>query len=99
MGKQEIYDRDGGKCFYCGKEISFEKATLEHILALTHGGSNKSQNTTIACSGCNSWVGSKSIVAKIAYRDEKMALMSPASAQKVTSLQVGEIHIEVRENP
>lgn len=53
-----------GKCIQCnrnliinehGKPIS--KATIEHIIPITHGGTDDIQNLAIACAGCNNLKG------------------------------------------
>lgn len=71
MSKQEVYDRDGGKCFFCGVALTFEKSTHEHILATQHGGNNSNANCTIACQPCNLEAGALPIVEKIKLREAK----------------------------
>jgi 5-methylcytosine-specific restriction endonuclease McrA len=53
-----------GKCIHCnrnlmlcedGKPIS--KATIEHIVPLTHGGGDDIKNLAIACESCNNLKG------------------------------------------
>lgn len=40
-------------CCFCKKRISFEEATLEHILPLALGGSWKLDNLALSCKSCN----------------------------------------------
>lgn len=40
-------------CYWCRAPLTRETATLEHIIPLARGGSNGSDNLTIACRGCN----------------------------------------------
>lgn len=61
----ELYNHGGFECAYCGKrmelkwgdtELSF---TIDHILARSHGGSDRVHNLTFACQSCNSMKGNK----------------------------------------
>ena len=52
-----------GKCIFCDTKIVVElngetDATVEHILALNHGGDNSIENLALACYDCNSEKGS-----------------------------------------
>lgn len=49
-----IYERDGDKCGVCGKAISFEESTLDHIWPLSKGGTHEPSNSQIAHKRCNS---------------------------------------------
>lgn len=40
-------------CCFCGRPLSFDEATLEHIRPRSEGGSNKVRNLAISCSSCN----------------------------------------------
>lgn len=65
----EIIRRDGTACFFCAKETTEENRTLEHLLAVIHGGSNNPANLVIACNSCNQSVGNMPIIDKIKYRE------------------------------
>ena len=41
------------RCCFCGCRLSFDEATLEHIVPLSKGGGWKPANLTISCSECN----------------------------------------------
>lgn len=41
-------------CIYCLNPIQFGKDSLEHIIPLIRGGTNKKENLAIACLSCNS---------------------------------------------
>jgi 5-methylcytosine-specific restriction endonuclease McrA len=49
-----IYRRDDNCCVYCGKDLSCEVATLDHVLACELGGTNHESNLVTACVSCNS---------------------------------------------
>jgi 5-methylcytosine-specific restriction endonuclease McrA len=46
-------------CKYCGKELTLEEATVDHIIPLSKGGTNRWHNKVLACSPCNAKKGDK----------------------------------------
>lgn len=50
---RSLAERDGWTCVYCGKELAEHTATIEHFVALTHGGPDHPANQLLACSSCN----------------------------------------------
>ncbi len=59
--KKLMFLVQGGLCFYCWKPMSQEKehgknanyATKDHLLPISHGGSEDWTNTVLACLACN----------------------------------------------
>jgi 5-methylcytosine-specific restriction endonuclease McrA len=49
---QTQYNRQMGKCFYCGKKVG-NSYHVDHIVPLSKGGSNGPENIAIACPTCN----------------------------------------------
>lgn len=49
-----IYGRDNYTCQYCGKIMTQNGLTLDHIKSRLNGGSNKPNNLITACLSCNS---------------------------------------------
>lgn len=45
------YERQGGRCFYCGEKTTTYHA--DHVVPLILGGSNGPENLVIACQHCN----------------------------------------------
>lgn len=43
----------GGRCSYCGKEVTDKTAVMEHLIPISRGGATGSRNTTGACHSCN----------------------------------------------
>ena len=65
----KLLERDGNCCFYCGVEFSEAiPPTLEHILSVTHGGTNHIANLCLCCEPCNVAAGNLPIVDKIKLR-------------------------------
>ena len=50
--KAKILERDGKRCFYCGKKLR-EDITLEHLIPLSAGGKNALSNMVLAHEECN----------------------------------------------
>lgn len=48
--KKRIMRRDGRKCRICGNT---EHLTLDHIIPVSKGGSNRDNNLMVLCLGCN----------------------------------------------
>lgn len=47
----------GGKCFYCGKKIALDDATVDHVIAKALGGDNSEGNTVACCHAINQAFG------------------------------------------
>ncbi len=57
--KQYVTNRDGLLCCYCGKTLTPETITLEHIVPESKDGAFNASNLTIACAECNNKRGNK----------------------------------------
>ena len=53
MNRRDIYNKYDGHCAYCGKKIDFDDMTIDHIVAISKGGSNDIANTIPSCQLCN----------------------------------------------
>lgn len=60
--REVLRDRDGDGCNYCGRVMDFErvdrrmrkdKATIDHVVPISAGGSHTLSNTVLACWECN----------------------------------------------
>jgi len=52
--RQNVYERDGGKCMYCGQEVSRNKFTFDHVIPKSRGGHTNWNNIVCCCLKCNS---------------------------------------------
>lgn len=50
--RQELYDRDGGRCRYCDILVD-EEWHVAHLVALARGGSDTLDNVAVSCPPCN----------------------------------------------
>lgn len=48
---------DCDRCCWCGRQLKFKDATIEHNAPLSKGGTNDDSNLALACAGCNSTRG------------------------------------------
>lgn len=51
--RQQVYDKYGGHCAYCGREIAYKDMQVDHIHPLYYGGDNDIVNLNPACRMCN----------------------------------------------
>ncbi|MGD0020526.1 MAG: HNH endonuclease [Candidatus Limnocylindrales bacterium] len=47
------YERQRGRCYWCGAGVSTRKKHVDHVMPLVLGGSNGPENLVIACPSCN----------------------------------------------
>ena len=59
--RHNVYLRDRGKCSYCGLKIPENKATIDHIVPKSKGGTTNFLNVTTACISCNLKKDSKTL--------------------------------------
>jgi 5-methylcytosine-specific restriction endonuclease McrA len=52
--RQQLFERDGWLCRYCGTSVSADTATLDHMMPVSGGGTDDPSNLATACLMCNS---------------------------------------------
>lgn len=57
-----VFERDGYKCYKCGKQLTRFSATLDHIQPVSKSGDNSYDNLVTCCLHCNSKRGAKPIM-------------------------------------
>lgn len=57
FSKYNVFLRDEFTCQYCGCSVDRRNATLDHVLPQSLGGRSTWENSTTACSKCNSLKG------------------------------------------
>lgn len=53
-----IYDTTKGRCALCGRKITYDKMSLDHILPLAMNGDDNVSNLQCTCTACNLFKGS-----------------------------------------
>jgi hypothetical protein len=51
--KKDLVLRDGLRCHYCDRMMTFDEAQVDHILAQARGGTDAPHNLVLACGRCN----------------------------------------------
>ena len=51
--RQQVYEKYGGHCAYCGKEIEIKDMQVDHMIPLRLGGDDEMSNYMPACRQCN----------------------------------------------
>lgn len=51
--KQRILAKSDCRCCHCGKKLALNKATVEHFIPISKGGTNLEANLVALCYGCN----------------------------------------------
>jgi 5-methylcytosine-specific restriction endonuclease McrA len=98
--RNSLLERDGNSCFYCGVTMvnpedkwweGFEARlmTVEHLLSITHGGTNHPANQVLACTVCNKEAGSMTLIDKIKLRDKKKGLKNVVTGTEESSIEGG----------
>lgn len=57
FSKMNVFLRDEFTCQYCGTGVNRRSATLDHVVPSSRGGRSTWENSTTACSPCNSSKG------------------------------------------
>lgn len=53
LSRRNLALRDGGKCQYCGVNVSSKTGTMDHVIPRSRGGTHTWENVVLACSKCN----------------------------------------------
>lgn len=77
-----LLSRDGGDCFFCRISLDGD-ITVEHLVAIAHGGPNHISNLFLAHASCNAEAGHRSAPEKIALAIK--SALRVLSAQQETS--------------
>lgn len=74
---QSLIRRDGHECFYCGRNVADDDASVEHVVPLNAGGTNHIANKVLAHRQCNSEAGHMSVIEKVKLREAKRSMPAP----------------------
>jgi len=57
LKRSQIFERDAGRCVYCGEQFPAEELTLDHVQPRVRGGDRSEGNLVTACKACNTLKG------------------------------------------
>ena len=66
---QTLMKRDGEECWFCGKPMDVDSATIEHLLNISNGGNNHINNLVLAHEKCNQQARNYGIAEKVRLRE------------------------------
>ncbi|MDE0131923.1 MAG: HNH endonuclease, partial [bacterium] len=58
--KHRLYGRQEGNCYGCKAHFPYKNLTVDHVVAVSRGGSDHLDNLQLLCGWCNSKKGTKS---------------------------------------
>lgn len=59
FNRSNVYQRDSGKCQYCGHKVPMRDFTYDHVTPRSQGGLTKWENIVVACVPCNQKKGGR----------------------------------------
>jgi 5-methylcytosine-specific restriction endonuclease McrA len=59
FSRENVYARDHGQCQYCGRKLTREEATYDHVVPRAQKGITCWENIVIACVPCNQRKGGR----------------------------------------
>ena len=54
FSRENVYQRDGHQCQYCGERFAVKKLNLDHVIPRQKGGKSTWENVVTSCVPCNS---------------------------------------------
>jgi 5-methylcytosine-specific restriction endonuclease McrA len=59
FNRSNVYQRDNGKCQYCGQKVKMKDFTYDHVTPRAQGGITSWENIVVACVPCNQKKGGR----------------------------------------
>lgn len=74
-----VFERDGAICQYCDADLlanlsSYWSSTVDHVRAVSAGGSDEAQNLVACCPACNSMLSRSEHLMTVAERKTFVAI-------------------------
>jgi hypothetical protein len=90
----------GGLCFFCRKPLESADASVEHLVALTHGGHDNDENCVACCISLNRLFGRMSLKEKLQIvLNQKGCFSCPARTTTAAEVPKQSITTSTREEP
>ena len=71
MKRQDIFERDGYRCVYCGLVHEPDALSVDHVQPRMRGGDGSPGNLVTACRGCNTIKGGRPLATFLAEEPER----------------------------
>lgn len=76
----------GGRCFFCCKPLARKDASVEHLVARTHGGPDNDENCVACCKSLNALFGRVSLKEKLRILlNQQGAFRCPAESEQAAA--------------
>ena len=75
----------GGECFFCHQPLPREEASIEHLVAVTHGGKDNDENIVACCQALNTLFGRMSLKEKLTVILKQQGLFHCPARQAAAS--------------
>jgi len=82
-----VLARSGHKCVYCGRGAPEVRLTIDHVVAVSRGGSNDESNLCAACEQCNAGK------ADLGGGERRRMYLSEIEARLLAVLKVCDAHV------
>lgn len=79
---ETLAERDGLECWFCENgflDADSREITIEHLVAVAHGGPNHVSNLVLSCPDCNQEAGHLSVAEKVLMREAKRSTAKVAA--------------------
>lgn len=93
--RQKVYEKYGGHCAYCGKELGYKDMQVDHIQSHYLNGSDELENYNPACRQCNFY---KSTMGIEKFREQLTKLRERLRKVYIYRLSLAYNLIEEKEN-
>ena len=82
--KLPLFEYQKGKCNGCQKKFDIQNMAVDHIKPFSKGGSEKTSNTQLLCTSCNS-IKSDGTMAQLRKRLEAKGYIKPTAKQSTAT--------------
>lgn len=85
-----VFARDAFTCRYCGRQTDEVKLVIDHLIAVSKGGTNDEENLVTSCEGCNSGKSNLSIEQAAPNETDRLRKLQETREQRQTAEAISE---------
>ena len=86
MTRRDIYNKYNGHCAYCGKKIDFDDLSIDHLIAVSKGGTDDVENLIPCCYLCNHQKDSMSVEEFRTYLENITSILDDQKPYRIALL-------------